>query len=140
MRIFWKYLIFWLVLKLEISYNRVIIYLEGFWFLLQDFFFKDYIFAWWNIIWVFIILLFALRYFFNVNGKATMWNTPCLFTFGAWVFLCFCMGVANLGRGCMGGVLSDSLDQLCITIIPLWMLLLPFDHNLSLVGWMTQGL
>jgi hypothetical protein len=27
---------FWLVLKLEISY-RVIIYLEGFWFLLEDF-------------------------------------------------------------------------------------------------------
>ncbi len=28
---------FWLVLKLEISYNRVVIYLEGFWFLLEDF-------------------------------------------------------------------------------------------------------
>ncbi len=31
---------FWLVLKLEISYNRVIIYLEEFWFLEEDFFFK----------------------------------------------------------------------------------------------------
>jgi hypothetical protein len=29
-------MIFWLVMKLEISY-RVIIYLEGFWFLLEDF-------------------------------------------------------------------------------------------------------
>jgi hypothetical protein len=46
-------MIFWLVLKLEIiSYYRVIIYLEGFWFqLLEDLFyfilfFGDYIFAW----------------------------------------------------------------------------------------------
>jgi hypothetical protein len=30
-------MIFWLVLKLEISYYRVIIYLEGFWFRLKDF-------------------------------------------------------------------------------------------------------
>jgi len=30
-------MIFWLVLKLEISYYRVIIYLEAFWFLLEDF-------------------------------------------------------------------------------------------------------
>jgi hypothetical protein len=37
-------MIFWIVLKLEISY-RVMIYLEGFWFLLEDFF-EDYIFAW----------------------------------------------------------------------------------------------
>jgi hypothetical protein len=34
---------FWLVLKLEIS-CRVMIYLEGFWFLGEDFF-EDYIFA-----------------------------------------------------------------------------------------------
>ncbi len=49
------------MLKLEISYNRVIIIswriLE---FLLEDFF-EDYIFALWNI-WVSIILSFALRY------------------------------------------------------------------------------
>jgi hypothetical protein len=39
-------MIFWLVLKLEIISYRVIIYdLEGFWFLLEDFF-EDYIFAW----------------------------------------------------------------------------------------------
>jgi hypothetical protein len=31
---------FWLVLKLEISY-RVLIYLEGFWFLFEDFFEDD---------------------------------------------------------------------------------------------------
>jgi hypothetical protein len=36
-------MLFWLVLKLEISY-RVIIYLEGFWFLLEDFP-AEYIFA-----------------------------------------------------------------------------------------------
>jgi len=29
-------MIFWLVLKLEISYYRVIMCLEGFWFLLED--------------------------------------------------------------------------------------------------------
>jgi hypothetical protein len=37
-------MIFWLVLKLEIS-HRVIIYLGRFWFLLEDFF-EDYIFTW----------------------------------------------------------------------------------------------
>jgi hypothetical protein len=31
-------MMFWLALKLEISYNRVIIYLEGFWCFLEDFF------------------------------------------------------------------------------------------------------
>jgi hypothetical protein len=36
-------MIFWLVLKLEISYR--VMYLEGFWFLLEDFF-EDYSFAW----------------------------------------------------------------------------------------------
>ncbi len=47
-------MIFWLVLKLEISYNRVMIS----WRILVSFrgFFEDYIFAWWNI-WVSIILL-----------------------------------------------------------------------------------
>jgi hypothetical protein len=37
-------MIFWLVLKLEISYNRVEIYLKGFWFLVEDFV-KGHIFA-----------------------------------------------------------------------------------------------
>jgi hypothetical protein len=68
-------MIFWLVLKLEISYNRVIIIS---WRILDSFrgFFKYYIFSWWNI-WVSIILLLPLRYFFNVNGKAILWHTPC---------------------------------------------------------------
>jgi hypothetical protein len=38
-------MIFWLVLKLEISYYRVNKYLEGFLFLSEDFL-EDYIFAW----------------------------------------------------------------------------------------------
>jgi hypothetical protein len=55
-------IIFWLVLKLEISYNRVIIIIfEGIWFLCRGFF-EDYIFAWSNIR-VSIVLLFAFRYF-----------------------------------------------------------------------------
>jgi hypothetical protein len=67
---FWNMIFFWLVLKLEISYYyRVIIYLEGFWFLLEGFFFEDYIFAWWNIFWVFPQFFFCLKILFNVNGK-----------------------------------------------------------------------
>ncbi len=65
-------ILFLLVLKLEISYE-VMISWRIFWFLLEDFFNEDYIFAWWNI----ILLSFALRYFFNVNGKATLSHTPC---------------------------------------------------------------
>jgi len=51
---FWKMMLFWLVLKLEISYCRVLIS----WMILISFreFFEDYIFARWNI-WVSIILL-----------------------------------------------------------------------------------
>jgi len=63
-------MIFWLVLKLEISY-RVIIS----WRILVSFrgFFEDYIFAWW--IFEFHKSSVALRYFFNVNGKAAVWHT-----------------------------------------------------------------
>ncbi len=62
-------MIFWLVLELEISVRvmiswRVLVSFRGF-------FFEDYICAWWNI-WISIILVF------NVNGKVTMWHTPCL--------------------------------------------------------------
>jgi hypothetical protein len=71
------------VLKLEISCYRVMIswriWILG--FLLEDVF-EDYVLAWWNIfIWVSIILLLLLplRYFFNVNGKATLWHTPLVF-------------------------------------------------------------
>jgi hypothetical protein len=34
-------MIFWLVLKLEIISYKIIIYVEGFWFLLRDFFCED---------------------------------------------------------------------------------------------------
>jgi hypothetical protein len=66
---FWK-MIFWLVLKLEISYRAIIIS----WRILVSFrgFFEEYIFTWWNI-WVSIILLF-IKIVFNVNGKATVWH------------------------------------------------------------------
>jgi hypothetical protein len=71
-------MIFGLVLKLEISY-RVIIS----WRILVSFrrYFEDYIFAWWNI-WVFIF--FCLKIPFNVNGKATVWHTPCSCTERRW--------------------------------------------------------
>jgi len=79
---------FWLVLKLEISYNRVIIIS---WRILVSFggVFEDYIFALWNI-WVSINSSFALRCFFNVNGKARVCDTPpplllCWRKFKAWV-------------------------------------------------------
>ncbi len=71
---FWK-MIFWLVLKLEIS-CRVIIS----WRILVSFrgFFEDYIFAWWNM--SFHNSSFAIIYFFNVNGKATVRHTFCFIT------------------------------------------------------------
>jgi hypothetical protein len=52
-------MIFWLVLKLEISYNRVIIYLEGIWFLFLEDFLKI-IFLHGEIFEFSIILSFAL--------------------------------------------------------------------------------
>jgi len=78
-------MIFWLVLKLEISY-RVIIS----WRILVSFrgIFEDYIFAWWNI-WVFIILFFCLKILFNVNGKATVWHTPHV------IYLCICFSMQS---------------------------------------------
>jgi hypothetical protein len=55
----WK-MIFWLALKLEISYIviiswRILVCFRGFWFVLEDFL-KIIFFAWWNI-WASIILL-----------------------------------------------------------------------------------
>jgi hypothetical protein len=82
---FWK-MIFWLVLKLEISY-RVIIS----WRILVSFFrrfFEDYIFVRWNIF-EFHNSSFALRYFFNVNGKATVWHTPLLKMSCKWKMICY---------------------------------------------------
>ncbi len=57
---FWKMMIFWLVLKLEISYHRVLTS----WMILISFreFFEDYIFAWWKYL-SFNNSSFALRYF-----------------------------------------------------------------------------
>ncbi len=49
---FWK-MIFWLVLNLKLVLE--LWYLEGFWFLLEDFL-QILIFTWWNV-WVSIILL-----------------------------------------------------------------------------------
>jgi hypothetical protein len=67
-------MILWLVSKLEISY-RVLIYLEGFWFLLEDFF-EDYIFCMVK----YLSFRFCLKIPFNANGKATVWHTPCFNT------------------------------------------------------------
>jgi hypothetical protein len=64
-------MIFWLVLlKLEISYNRVLITWKDFGFLERGFF-EDYILAWRKYL-SFHNSCFALRYLFNVNGKAIM--------------------------------------------------------------------
>jgi hypothetical protein len=63
--------IFWLVLKLEISYYRVIILIS--WRILifrSRIFLKDYIFAWWNI-WVWVLLLLPCK----LMAKATMWHS-----------------------------------------------------------------
>ncbi len=70
-------MIFWLVLKLEMSY-RVIIIRK----ILVSFrgFFEDYILAWWNI-WVFIILLFCLKILFNLNGQGHSVTHPLLLCF-----------------------------------------------------------
>jgi hypothetical protein len=71
----WK-MIIWLVLKLEISY-RVII----------SWYFLLFLRMFWRFYFCMVIYLsfhnssFALRYFFYVNGKATVWHTPCLFCF-----------------------------------------------------------
>jgi hypothetical protein len=66
-------MIFWLVLKFEINYYRVImswrilVSLGG--FLLKITFLHGEIFK-------FPLFFFFLQIIFNVNGKATMWHTP----------------------------------------------------------------
>jgi len=76
MRIFERWY-FWLVLTLENSYRVYNI--------LKDFGFFQRIF--WRLYFCMVKYLsfhnssFALRYFYNVNGKATSWHTPC-FLFG----------------------------------------------------------
>jgi len=72
MRIFERFY-FGFCWNLEIS-SRVIIS----WRILLSFrgFLEDYIFACWKYL-SFHDSSFALRYFCNVNGKATLWHTPC---------------------------------------------------------------
>jgi len=74
-------ILFWLVLKLEIISYRVIISLEGFWFLLQDFYWRFY-FCMVKYLNFHNSSSFALRYFLNVNGKVTVWHTPWRIFFG----------------------------------------------------------
>ncbi len=76
---FWK-MIFWLVLKLEISYQVIICWrLLG--FSLRGFFSKNiYIYIYFGMVKYLSFhncSSFALTYFFNVNGKAMVWCTPC---------------------------------------------------------------
>ncbi len=70
MRVFERWYLFWLVLKLEISYNRVIII---FWRILVSFrrFFEDYYFCMVKYL-SFHNSSFALRYIFKVND-----TPPC---------------------------------------------------------------
>ncbi len=70
---FWK-MIVWLVLELEISYWsyniswRILVSFRGFVF--WNFFLHGEIFE-------FSYFFFCLKMLFNVNGKATVWHTPC---------------------------------------------------------------
>jgi hypothetical protein len=61
-------MIFWLVLKLEINYGDII-YVEGFWLLLEDF--LKIIFLLGEIL-EFSSFFFCLKILFNVNGKVTV--------------------------------------------------------------------
>ncbi len=71
---FWK-MIFWLVLKLEISYRvmiswRILVSFRGFFWRLY-FRMGKYL--------NFHNSSSCLQILFNVNGKATMWHTPCYY-------------------------------------------------------------
>jgi hypothetical protein len=77
---FWK-MIFWRMLKPEISYRviiswRILVPLRGF-------FEEEYIFCMVKYL-SFHNSCFALIYFFNVNGKATVWHTPYSFSIFNW--------------------------------------------------------
>jgi hypothetical protein len=67
-------MIFWLVLKFEIIY-RVMISWRILVSLLGDFFWRSYfcMVKYLN----FHNFSFVLRYFFNENGKASVWHAPC---------------------------------------------------------------
>ncbi len=67
-------MVFWLVLKLEISYRvllswRILVSFRGF---LEE----DYIFLHGEIFFEFPLILLLLKILFDVNGKATVWHTP----------------------------------------------------------------
>jgi len=74
MRIFERWY-FWLVLKLEISYRviiswRILVSFRGFFLKIIFSHVEIFEFPW---------FFFCLKILFNVNGKATLWHTPCLF-------------------------------------------------------------
>jgi hypothetical protein len=73
---FWK-MIFWLVLKLEISYYWVIISWRILVSFLEDFFLKIIFLH--GEIFEFSEFFFCLQILYNVNGKGTVWHTPCSF-------------------------------------------------------------
>jgi hypothetical protein len=79
-------MIFWVVLKLDISY-RVIISWRIFLFLLEDFFWRIYFHMgkYLN----FQNSSFCHKILFNVNGKATVWHTPCYYCY-YFLFSCMC--------------------------------------------------
>ncbi len=58
-----------LVIRVMIISWRILVSFKGF--------FEDYIFAWWNYILSFHNSSFCLKIHLNVNGKATVWHTPC---------------------------------------------------------------
>jgi len=111
---------FWLVLKLEISYNRVIIIS---WRILVSligiFFLKIIIFAWWSIL-NFHNSSFALRYFHK-------WMFCCFFFWvvvGCCKFFHFAFFLPYLNSVCFGSSLSV-LGFVELASIVIWMLL-PF--------------
>jgi len=71
--------IFWLVLKLEISYRVMISWRILVSFGLEEFF-EDYIFCMVKCL-SFHNSCFCLQILFNVNGKATVWHTPLFIYF-----------------------------------------------------------
>jgi len=81
---------FGLCWNLRFSYYRVIIiYLEGFWFLLVGFSFcEDYVYFCMVKYLSFHNPCFALRYLFNVNSEATMLTHP-LFWLVGWLVCCW---------------------------------------------------
>jgi hypothetical protein len=70
-------------------------YLEGFWFVLEDFFLKTTFLH--GEILEFSSLVFCLKICFNVNGNATVWHTPrcVLFVFFISQMVCVCVCVCD---------------------------------------------